>query len=322
MFKIKNIEIESGASLAPMAGVTDRAFREICKSYMANFVVSEMVSSKALVMGDKKTPLLLENSNETRPFGIQLFGDNPFTMALSTKVIENYNPDFIDINAGCPAPKITNNGGGSSLMKNPKLIGEIVSEIVKTTSKPVTIKIRKGFDENYLTAVEVAKIAEENGASMITVHGRTREQMYAPPVDIDIIKAVKEAVSIPVIGNGDVDSVEKYIEMVNITGADGVMIGRGALGNPWIFRDIRHYLETGEILPQPDLAYRMEVMRNHMELMCRYKGEYVAMKEARKHCGWYMKGVSGASELRRICGTLSKIEDVDMLIEKVFQNQK
>ena len=154
------------------------------------------------------------------------------------------------------------------------------------------------------------------------MHGSSRQQMYAPPADIDIIKAVKEAVSIPVIGNGDVDSVEKYIEMVNITGADGVMIGRGALGNPWIFRDIRHYLETGEILPQPDLAYRMEVMRNHMELMCRYKGEYVAMKEARKHCGWYMKGVSGASELRRICGTSSKIEDVDMLIEKVFQNQK
>lgn len=317
MFIIKNVEIEEGASLAPMAGVSDRALRDLCISYGATFVVSEMVSAKALVMGDKKTPLLMENSESTHPYGIQVFGDNPDTMAKACEIIEKFNPDFIDINAGCPAPKITNNKGGSSLLKTPDLIYKIINKMKNSTDKPITIKIRKGFDDNSVNAVEVATIAEQAGASMITIHGRTRTQMYSPPVDYEIIKKVKESVNIPVIANGDIETLDDYIKIKKFTKADGIAIGRGALGNPFIFKQIRHYIKTKEILPELTLNEKIEIMKNHIELLCQYKGEYVGMKEARKHCSFYMKGINGAAKFRKQCSYLETIEDFHSLIKTI-----
>ncbi|MGL5973132.1 MAG: tRNA dihydrouridine synthase DusB [Oscillospiraceae bacterium] len=317
MFKIKDILIGEGASLAPMAGVTDKAFRDLCQSFNCSFSISEMVSAKALVMGDKKTPFLMENSEGTRPFGIQVFGHEPITLGLSCQIIERYNPDFININAGCPAPKITNNKGGSSLLKTPDLIYDIIKEMRNYTDKPITLKIRKGFDDYNVNAVEVAQIAEKAGAEMIIVHGRTRDQMYKPPVDIKIIEEVKNAVNIPVIANGDVENINDYIDMKNLTNADGIMIGRGALGSPWIFNQIYHYLKTGETLDEPTLDKKMDIMKTHINILCQNKGEYIGMREARKHCGWYMKGLKDANNLRRICGQLSTLNDLDLLIKNI-----
>ena len=316
--KIGNIEIKKHAALAPMAGVADRAFRELCVSYGAAYVISEMVSSKGLTMQDKKSKELLFLSDEERPAGAQIFGDNPAIMAEAALKTLSFNPDFIDINMGCPAPKIAGNGGGSALLKNPPLISEIVDAVVKASPIPVTVKIRIGWDTDTINAVEVAKRIEAAGASALTVHGRTRTQMYAPPVYIDEIAKVKKAVSIPVIGNGDIVDGKSAKHMLDETGCDFLMVGRGALGRPWIFENINSYLEKGTMPDDPDISERMRVMTEHIELICRYKGERVGMREARKHAAWYIKGIRGAAAFRQEVGTLSSMEQLHELAQRVI----
>lgn len=317
--KLGGLEFERTAALAPMAGVGDRAFREICRSYGSAFSIAEMASAKGLLFSDQKTQELLVLGEDERPGAVQLFGDDPQTVAAAAKLAAAYHPDWIDLNMGCPAPKIAGNGAGSALMKDPKLAGEIVGAVVQAVELPVTVKFRKGWDSSSVNAVEFAKRCQENGAAALAIHGRTREQMYAPPADWDIIAAVKEAVQIPVIGNGDVDSVESCMAMYRHTNCDLVMIGRGALGQPWLFRQIEEYVHTGSYSPAPEMAERMEVLVRHMELACRYKGEYVALREGRKHAAWYMKGVRGASEMRRRAGSISTLEELRQLAADMVQ---
>ncbi len=318
--KIGNIEINKKASLAPMAGAADRAFRELCTSFGAAFVVGELTSSKGVSMGDKKSGQLLSISDNERPAASQLFGDNPLVMAKAAEEALTYKPDFIDINMGCPAPKVSSNGCGSALMKNPRLAGEIVKAVVGASTVPVTVKMRTGWDENSLNAPELARICEENGASMITVHGRTKVQMYSPGINYDIIKEVKNSVKIPVIGNGDVTDALTAREMIEKTGCDGVMVGRGALGKPWVFREINHYFETGEILPQPSIDERMDVLKKHISKLIEYKGEFIAMREARKHAAWYVKGIRGAAKYRAEIGKINTFSDLEELIDKITQS--
>lgn len=320
--KIGTVEIKGKAILAPMAGVGDRAFRETCARFGAACTVSEMVSSKALEFDDKKTLELMELGEEARPAAIQIFGSEPDVMALAARKALEFSPDFIDINMGCPAPKITGPGAGSALMKTPQLCGEIVAAVVAAVPVPVTVKIRAGWDEKSVNAVEVASICEQAGAAAVAVHARTRSQMYEPPADWSIIKAVKEAVKIPVIGNGDVTGAQSAARMLEQTGCDAVMVGRAALGNPWIFQQINAYLDEGRIVPPPSLSERMQIMVQHVELMCRYKGEYRAMKEARKHVGWYLKGLRGASEFRRRASFLESLADLDALVKDVVAAQE
>jgi tRNA-dihydrouridine synthase B len=312
------ITLPRTAALAPMAGVADRAFRELCRSFGACCTVGEMASGKGLLMSCRRTGELLEASPEERPMAVQLFGDDPEILAEAARRAMAYAPDWIDLNMGCPAPKVAGNGGGSALMKRPRLAGEIVRAVSRAVEAPVTVKFRKGWDAEQVNAVEFAKICEENGAAALTIHGRTREQMYAPPADWEIIRQVKQAVSVPVIGNGDVDSPEAALKMYRETGCDLVMVGRGALGNPWLFGQIRAYLETGEYPPPPSLEERMAVMDRHIRLLCRYKGEKVGMREARKHTAWYLKGFRGAAALRGMCGQLKSLEDLPPLIQAVL----
>ncbi|MBQ8575427.1 MAG: tRNA dihydrouridine synthase DusB [Clostridia bacterium] len=301
-----------------MAGVADRAFRELCTSYGAAYVISEMVSSKGLTMQDKKSKELLFLSEKERPAGAQIFGDNPEIMAQAALKTMSFNPEFIDINMGCPAPKIAGNGGGSALLKNPPLISEIVESVVKVSPVPVTVKIRIGWDKDTINAVEVAKRIEAAGASALTVHGRTRTQMYAPPVYLDEIAKVKNAVSIPIIGNGDIVDGKSAKQMLDETGCDFLMIGRGALGRPWIFDSVNAYLENGTILTEPPIEERMRVMIEHIRLICEYKGERVGMREARKHAAWYIKGIRGAAAFRQEVGTLSSMEQLEELARRVI----
>lgn len=318
--KIGTLEIQGRAVLAPMAGVADRAFREICTQYGASYVVSEMISSKGLQYHDKKTAELMELGKAEHPAGIQLFGDDPAAMAEAAKMAMEFSPDVIDINMGCPAPKVSCNGSGSALMKNPPLCGEIVAAVKAAVSIPVTAKIRKGWDSSTVNAVEVAKICEAAGADAITVHGRTREQMYTPPADWDIIRQVKQAVSVPVIGNGDVVSAQSAALLLEQTGCDLVMVGREALGNPWIFTQINAYLtDSCRILPPPGISERMMVMMKHIQKMCDYKGEHRAMNEARKHVGWYLKGLKNAAEFRRRAGYLENWEQLEQLVKEVLE---
>ena len=280
---IGGVPLKSHAVLAPMAGVSDRAYRELCVRFGAAYCVSEMVSSKALSFNSKKSEELMEISDLERPCGIQIFGDDPKCMADAAKHALENKPDIIDINMGCPAPKISSNGSGSALMKNPRLCGEIVKAVTAVTDIPVTVKIRKGWDDDSVNAVEVAKICESAGAAAITVHGRTRQQYYKPPVDYDIIRAVRESVSVPVIANGDIDSAERAKKVMDITGCDLVMIGRATLGNPWIFSQINAYLENPNVkIHTPDLEERLGVMIEHIGKMVEYKGEHMAMLQARK----------------------------------------
>lgn len=289
---IGGVPLKSHAVLAPMAGVSDRAYRELCVRFGAAYCVSEMVSSKALSFNSKKSEELMEISDLERPCGIQIFGDDPKCMADAAKHALENKPDIIDINMGCPAPKISSNGSGSALMKNPRLCGEIVKAVTAVTDVPVTVKIRKGWDDDSVNAVEVAKICESAGAAAITVHGRTRQQYYKPPVDYDIIKAVRESVSVPVIANGDIDSAERAKEVMDITGCDLVMIGRATLGNPWIFSQINAYLENPNVkIHTPDLEERLGVMIEHIGKMVEYKGEHMAMLQARKLVVGYFKGM-------------------------------
>ena len=297
---IGGVPLKSHAVLAPMAGVSDRAYRELCVRFGAAYCVSEMVSSKALSFNSKKSEELMEISDLERPCGIQIFGDDPKCMADAAKHALENKPDIIDINMGCPAPKISSNGSGSALMKNPRLCGEIVKAVTAVTDIPVTVKIRKGWDDDSVNAVEVAKICESAGAAAITVHGRTRQQYYKPPVDYDIIRAVRESVSVPVIANGDIDSAERAKEVMDITGCDLVMIGRATLGNPWIFSQINAYLENPNVkIHTPDLEERLGVMIEHIGKMVEYKGEHMAMLQARKLVVGYFKGMKGAAALRR-----------------------
>lgn len=289
---IGGVSLKSHAVLAPMAGVSDRAYRELCVRFGAAYCVSEMVSSKALSFNSKKSEELMEISDLERPCGIQIFGDDPKCMADAAKHALENKPDIIDINMGCPAPKISSNGSGSALMKNPRLCGEIVKAVTAVTDIPVTVKIRKGWDDDSVNAVEVAKICESAGAAAITVHGRTRQQYYKPPVDYGIIRAVRESVSVPVIANGDIDSAEKAKEVMDITGCDLVMIGRATLGNPWIFSQINAYLENPNVkIHTPDLEERLGVMIEHIGKMVEYKGEHMAMLQARKLVVGYFKGM-------------------------------
>lgn len=317
--QIGNVNINGFASLGPMAGVADRAFRELCISYGACMVTGEMASAKGISYSDRKSKELLSVTDGERPMAVQLFGRDPSTVAQAAVYALDYKPDIIDINFGCPAPKVVSNGCGSALMREPELCGEIVKAVVSSVDVPVTVKIRKGWDDTMLTALKISSICENAGAAAVTVHGRTRMQMFSPPADLDIIKEIKSEISIPVIGNGDIFTAEDAVRMYEYTGCDLVMVGRGALGNPWIFSQINALLGHDRIIPPPELSERLIVMLNHVKKICEYKGERIAMKEARKHAAWYLKGIRGAARFRAAAGTLETINDLERLIIDVHR---
>lgn len=298
--KIGNIETKNNVFLAPMAGVTDLVFRVICKEMNCGMVYSEMVSAKGVQHNNKNTKELLKVDERERPVAMQMFGSDPEIMAEMARKLNEYEDiDILDINMGCPAPKIVKNGEGSALTLNPKLVGEIISAVSKASEKPVTVKFRKGFDDQHLNALEIGKIAEESGAKAVTIHGRTREQYYAGKADWDIIKALKEEIkTIPVIGNGDIFTPEDAKNMLEYTGCDAVMIGRGSQGNPFIFKRTVEYLENGILLPEPTWEDRLDVAEKHMDMLADYKGEVIGIREMRKHLGWYIKGLPHSAEMR------------------------
>ncbi len=313
--KIGNVTLENNIILAPMAGVCDLPFRVLCKEQGAGLLCMEMVSAKGIYYRNRNTEILLQTVPEERPVSLQLFGADATIMSEMAKRIEERPFDILDINMGCPVPKVVNNGEGSALMKQPKLVYEIVSKIVKAIQKPVTVKIRKGFDDAHVNAVEIAKIAEEAGAAAIAVHGRTREQYYSGRADWDIIRQVKEAVSIPVIGNGDILTAQDVYRMKRQTGCDGFMIGRGAQGNPWIFRQILHYMETGEEMSKPDIREVADMILRHARAQIAFKGELMGMREMRKHAAWYTSGYKNSAKLR---GKINEVETYEQL-EELFQ---
>ena len=315
--KIGNVEIKKTAALAPMAGVADTAFRTAAKRFGAAYTVSEMASIKGLVYSDRKTAELLTLTDAERPAAIQLFGCEPEFVAKAVEIAESFSPDIIDLNAGCPVPKVAGNGAGSALMKDPVLFGKMVTALVKAAHVPVTVKIRAGWDPENINACEIARIAEECGASAVAVHGRTKTQMYSGKADREIIAAVKRTVHIPVIGNGDVDSVESCEAMYRETGCDLVMIARGAYGNPWLFRDIDDFYEGRERKPAPTLEERLDVMQEQIELLVKCKGEFIGMKEARAQAAFYLKGMANAAKYRGMCGKLSEIGDLYELIKLI-----
>lgn len=312
---IGNVQLDNPYILAPMAGVTDLPFRLLCREQGVGLLCMEMVSAKAIQYNNKNTRALLEIHPQEPPVSLQLFGSEPDVISEIAKQIEELPFSILDINMGCPVPKIVKNGEGSALMKNPKLVYEIVDRTVKAIQKPVTIKIRKGFDDSCVNAVEIAKIAEAAGASAVAVHGRTREQYYSGKADWDIIRQVKEAVSIPVIGNGDVTSGEKAIAIQKETGCDGVMIGRGAQGNPWIFSELIAYEQTGQIPKRPTLDEMKKMILRHARLQMEYKGEYLGIREMRKHVSWYTTGLPNSAKLRGIINAVESYEELEAVLE-------
>lgn len=310
--KIGNVTLDNPLVLAPMAGVTDLPFRLLCKEHGVGLVCMEMVSAKAIYYKNKNTEQLLEIYPQERPVSLQLFGSDADIIAEMAAKIEDRPFDILDFNMGCPVPKVVNNGEGSALMKNPKLVEEILTKLVRAVKKPVTVKIRKGFDEEHVNAVEIARIAESCGVAAVAVHGRTRQQYYSGHADWDIIRQVKEAVQIPVIGNGDLHTAEDVCRMKEQTGCDGFMIGRGAQGNPWIFEQILHKLETGEDLPRPTVQEVTEMVLRHARLQVEIKGEYTGMREIRKHAAWYTAGYRNSSKLR---GRINEVETIQQLEE-------
>ena len=317
--KIGNVCLDNNLILAPMAGVTDLPFRLLCKEQGAALCCMEMVSAKGIYYNNKNTEQLLTVDEAERPVSLQLFGSDPEIMSEMARRIEPRNFDILDINMGCPVPKVVNNGDGSALMKNPKLAGEIIEKVSKAIKKPVTVKIRKGFDEEHVNAVEIAHIAEESGAAAVAVHGRTREQYYSGQADWDIIRQVKEAVSIPVIGNGDILDARDVIAMREQTGCDGFMIGRGAQGNPWIFSQILHYFDTGELIGKPPMEVMVETMLRHARLQIEFKGDYLGIREMRKHAAWYTAGYKGASKLRGRINDVESIEELEQLFAEFMK---
>lgn len=319
--KIGNLNIDGFAALAPMAGVADRAMREICREYGAAYTVSELISSKGISMNDRKSKSMMAVHDGERPIAVQLFGSDPKTMAEAAVKACDSNPDFLDINMGCPAPKVAGNGGGSALLKNPVLAEQIVKSVVDAVNIPVTVKIRSGWDDSSINAVDVAQRCESAGAAAITVHGRTRTQMYAPPVNLDVIRDVKRAVKIPVIGNGDIETPIDAAHMYEYTGCDFIMVGRAAMGAPWIFSQINAYLGSEVLLPEPPLSKRLSVLLRQVDLMMQYKDPRTAILESRKHAAWYLKGIKGAASLRRMCGEIESIADLENICKTAMAMQ-
>lgn len=319
--KIGNIEINGFAALAPMAGVADRAMREICREAGAAFTVGELTSARGIMLNDKKSASLLTSSERERPFGVQLFGNDPVIIADAAKAALKFKPDFIDINMGCPAPKVASNGGGSALMRDPPLAEKIVAAAASAVPLPVTVKMRTGYDGNSVNAPELARRCEAAGAAAITVHGRTRTQMYAPGIDFKTIAEVKRAVKIPVVGNGDIKDGKSAEHMYSATGCDMVAVGRAACGNPFVFEEINAYFLGRDYTP-PSLEHRFEVLRAQVELMTEYKGHKIALLEARKHTAWYMQGLHGAAALRRMCGEINSLSDIEAICEKALEQNR
>ena len=311
--KIGNIKLKNNIILAPMAGVTDLPFRKVCKEFGPGLVCTEMVSSKAIFYNDTKTKLLMNTNGEKRPISMQIFGSDEETMGFASKYISNL-ADIVDINMGCPAPKVVKNGDGSKLLLDIEKAEKVIKAVVKNSSKPVTLKLRKGWDFNNIVAVEFAQMAESAGVSAITIHGRTRTEMYSGKADLDIIKKVKQCVKIPVIGNGDIVDEESALRMFEYTGVDGIMIGRGTFGNPWIFERIIYFLQTGKKLPEVSYQEKLRVIKRHIELELQEKEEITAIRELRKHIAWYTKNLPNSSEFRN---EINKIEDKDLLVERV-----
>lgn len=318
--KIGNVQLDNEVFLSPMAGVTDLPFRTICKEKGCGMLYTEMINAKALCYDDENTKKMLNLEDDGHPVAVQIFGSDPEYMGKAASIMNQYTNDILDINMGCPAPKVIKNGDGSALMRNPKLAAEVLTAVVKNSEKPVTLKIRKGWDDNSVNALEIAKIAEECGISALAIHGRTREQFYSGKADWDIIAEIKQSINIPVIGNGDVFDVQDAVNMLEKTKCDAIMIGRGSQGNPWIFNRINHYMKTGEILPEPTLEEKIGTAIKHMNLAVAEHGEYVAVREMRKHIGWYLKGLKNSAKYRDQINKITDYKEVISMLEEYVQH--
>ena len=318
--KIGNVNLENEVFLSPMAGVTDLPFRTICKEKGCGMLYTEMINAKALCSDDENTKKMLKLEDDGHPVAVQIFGSDPEYMGKAAQIMNQYSNNILDINMGCPAPKVIKNGDGSALMRNPKLAAEVLTAVVKNSEKPVTLKIRKGWDDESVNALEIAKIAEECGISALAIHGRTREQFYSGKADWDIISEIKQELNIPVIGNGDVFEVEDAVNMLEKTKCDAIMIGRGSQGNPWIFNRINHYMKTGEILPEPTLEEKITTAIKHMNLAVAEHGEYVAVREMRKHIGWYLKGLKNSAKYRDQINKITDYKEVIAMLEEYVKH--